>query len=184
MSLCTTKVTCTTIEQVESYIYRGRAIIQDGHLLPEVKRRIKLRWAAVGKVDNIMRSRNAGQKVKRKIFREYVLPVMTYGSETWVLKKATKELMSVVQRKMERIMVGISLRDQKCKTWIRQHTGTEDIVTTIRRNRYRWTGHVERFTDNRWIIKATEWSLKPWQRSRGRPETRWCDDLTHHLGST
>ena len=32
----------TIIEQVESYIYLGTTITQDGNLLPEVKRRIKL----------------------------------------------------------------------------------------------------------------------------------------------
>ena len=48
----------TTIEQVECYIYLGRIIMWDGNLLLEVKRRKKLRWAALGKVDNIMRSRS------------------------------------------------------------------------------------------------------------------------------
>ena len=46
-------------------------------------------------------------KIKRKIHNEYVLPVMVYGSETWALKKAHMELLSVAQRKMERIMLGI-----------------------------------------------------------------------------
>ena len=35
---------------------------------------------------------------------------MVYGSETWALKKAHMELLSVAQRKMERIMLGITLR--------------------------------------------------------------------------
>ena len=43
--------------------------------------------------------------VKRKIYNEYVLPVMVYGSETWALKKAHMEVLSVAQRKMERIML-------------------------------------------------------------------------------
>ena len=42
-----------------------------------------------------------------KISDEYVLPVMVYGSETLALKKAHMELLSVAQRKMERIMLGI-----------------------------------------------------------------------------
>ena len=42
-----------------------------------------------------------------------VLPVMVYDSETWALKKAHMVLLSVAQRKMERIMLGITLRDHK-----------------------------------------------------------------------
>jgi len=174
----------TTIERVKSYVYLGRTITQDGDLLPEVKRRIALGWAAFGKVDNIMRSRNANMKVKRKVFNEYILPVMTYGSETWALNNAMEEKLSVNQCKMERIMLGITLRDRKRNTWIRQHTGIEDIVTTIRRNKHRWAGHVARLTDNRWTIRATEWAPRQWRRSRGRPRTRWRDDLTRQLGST
>ena len=34
---------------------------------------------------------------------------MVYGSDTWTLKKAHMELLSVAQRKMERIMLGITL---------------------------------------------------------------------------
>ena len=59
--------------------------------------------------------------VKRKVHSEHVLPVMVYGSETWALKKAHMELLSVAQRKMERIMLGITLRDHKRNTWIRHH---------------------------------------------------------------
>ena len=55
-------------------------------------------------------------KVKRKVHNEYVLPVMVYGSETWALKKAHMELLSVAQLKMERIMLDIILRDHTRNT--------------------------------------------------------------------
>ena len=62
-------------------------------------------------VANIMKSRKASMNIKRKVHNEYVLPVMVYGSETWALEKSHLELLSVAQRKMERIMLGITLRD-------------------------------------------------------------------------
>ena len=51
---------------------------KDGDLLPEIRKRIALGWAAFGKVDKIMRSRNASIKIKRKIHDEKILPVMTW----------------------------------------------------------------------------------------------------------
>ena len=81
-----------TTEQVENNIYLGRTIMHNGNLLPAVKR-IKLRWAAFGKVDNM--SRSASMTIKEKIFNEYVLLVITYGGETWALKKATEEMITV-----------------------------------------------------------------------------------------
>ena len=56
-----------------------------------------LGWAAFGKVNNIMRSRNTNMKVKRKVFNEYILPLMMYESETWALNNAMEEKLSVNQ---------------------------------------------------------------------------------------
>ena len=61
---------------------------------------------------------------------------MTYSSEIWALIKTLGEVMAVAQCKMKRIMLGISLRDQKRNTCILQHTEAEDIVTAIRQNRH------------------------------------------------
>ena len=112
-----------------------------------------------------MRSRIANMKVKGKVFNEHILPVMTYRSETWVLNNAMEEILSVNQCKMECIMLGITLRDRKRNTWICQHTGIEDIISTIRRNKHRWAGYMARLTDNRWMIRATEWAPRQCRRS-------------------
>ena len=66
--------------------------------------------------------KKASLMIKRKVHNEYVLSVMVYGSETWAPKKTHTELLSVEQCKMERIMLGITLRDHKRNTWIRHKT--------------------------------------------------------------
>ena len=76
---------------------------------------------------------------------------MVYGSETWALKKAHMEPLSVPLRRMERIMLAITLRD-----------------------------HI-RFKDDRWTKRATEWTPPEWARRRGIPKTRWRDRLIRHL---
>ena len=102
-----------TIEKVDRCVSLGKTMPQAGDLLPEMKRRIALGWAAFSKVANTMKSRKASMNIKRKVHNEYVLPVMVYGSETWALKKAHMELLSVAQRKMDHIVFGITLRDLK-----------------------------------------------------------------------
>ena len=84
----TVAVDGNTIEMVDRYVYLGKTVTQAGDLLPEIKRRIALGWAAFRKVGNIMKSRKACMNIKRKVHNEYVLPVMMYGSETWALKNA------------------------------------------------------------------------------------------------
>ena len=154
----TVTVDGNVIENVDRYVYLGKTVIEAGDLLTEIKRRIALGWAAFSKVANIMKTRKASMKIKRKIHNEYVLPAMVYGSETWALKKAHMELLSVAQRKMERIMLGITLRDHKRNTWIRHQSVGNDIIYVIKKGIHGWAGHIARFTDNRWTNRVTEWT--------------------------
>ena len=169
----TVAVDGNTIERVDRYVYLGKTVTQARDLLPEIKRRIALGWAAFSKVANIIKNRKASMNVKRKVHNEYVLPVMVYVRETWALKKAHMELLSVAQRKMERIMLGITLRDHKHITWIRHQTGVNNIIDVIKKGIHGWAEHIARFKDNRWTKRVTEWTPREWTRRQGRPKTRW-----------
>ena len=126
-------------------MYLGKTVTQVVGFLPEIKRRIALGWEAFSKVADVMKNRNDSMNIKKKVHNEYVLPLVVYGSETWALKKAHMELLSVAQRKMERIMLGITLCDHKRNTWIRHQTGVNDIIDVIRKGIHGWAGHIARF---------------------------------------
>ena len=177
-------VDANTIEKVDRYVYLGKTVTQAVDLLPEIKRRIALGWAAFSKMANIMKSRKASMNVKRKVHSGYVLPVMVYGSETWALKKAHMELLSVAHRKTERIMLGITLRVHKRNTWIRHQTGANDIIDVIKKGIRGWAEHIARYKYkyNRWTKRVTEWTPREWTRRQGKPKTRWRDSLIRHLG--
>ena len=53
----------------------------------EVNRRMKLGWSALGRNAHILKSKMP-MALKRKVFNQCILPVLTYGSETWVLNAA------------------------------------------------------------------------------------------------
>ena len=131
-----------------------------------------------------MKNKKTSMEIKRKVFNEYILPVMTYGSETWALQNSMMAMLAVAQRKMERIMLGIRLLDMKRNSWIRSQTGVTDISDYIRSAKHRWAGHVARLQDNRWTIRVSEWTPREWTRKPGHPKTRWRDEMKKHLGST
>ena len=54
------------------------------------------------------------------------------------------------------------------------------LINAIRKARHRWAGNIARLSDNRWTIRATEWTPRDWTRKQGRP--RWRDDLTRQFG--
>ena len=115
---------------------------------------------------------------------ECILPVLTYNCETWSLSNTLLEKLATAQRKMERIVAGVTLKDRKSTKWIRKQSGVTDIIRSIRESKHRWAGHVARRCDNRWTIRVTEWIPRGQKRPRGRPRTRWCDDLIQYVGVT
>ena len=145
----------------------------------EIGRRIGLTWAAFGKLNFIFRSK-MDIRLKTKVFEQCALPVMTYGSETLTLTKASSNKLRVAQRAMERAMLGISLRDKKRNEWIRKKTGMTDVIHRIRSLKWQWAGHITRMEDERWKKHVLDW--RPYEiRPTGRPPERWDNDIKRFL---
>lgn len=168
----------TNIEQVYSYKYLGHEIrLGRDNQTCEIGRRIGLTWAAFGRLSYILRS-DIPMCLKRKVFDQCILPVLTYGAETLTLTKNTANKIRVAQRSMERAMLGLSLRDRVPNAEVRRRSGVTDAITRILTLKWNWAGHLARINDGRWTRKITEWRPRDHAfRSRGRPPTRWSDDL-------
>ena len=70
-----------------------------------------------------MRDINVPMRLKRKAFNECILLVMTYGCEIWSLSNTQLEKLVTTQRKVERNIVGVTLKDRKSTEWIRKQSG-------------------------------------------------------------
>ena len=159
---------------VNKYNYLGHKIqISRDNQTCEIKRRVTLSWAAYGKLADVFKS-DMPQCLKRKVFDQCVLPVMTYGAETLTLTTASANKLMVTQRKMERSMLGVSLRDHIRNEDLRRRTGVTDVVNQIRKLKWNWAGHVARMSWRR---------LRLDKRSKGRPPTHWTDDLKRFAGN-
>ena len=173
----------SVLEVVDKYIYLGQAVqLGRSNFEKEVSCRIQLGWAAFGKLRNVFSSK-IPQCLKSKVFDQCVLPVMTYGSETWSLTVGLIGKLKVAQRAMERAMLGVSLRDRIRNEEIRRRTKVTDIAQRISKLKWQWAGHIARRTDGRWGCKVLEWRPRTGKRSVGRPPTRWTDDLVKTAGT-
>ncbi|CAH2235385.1 jg5953 [Pararge aegeria aegeria] len=170
------------LETVKEYTYLGQIVQLDRNSFEkEIDRRIQLGWGAFGKLRRVFSS-PIPQCLKTKVFDQCVLPVMTYGAETWTLTARLIHKLQVAQRAMERAMLGISLRDKIRNEVIRQRTKVTDIAFRVSVLKWQWAGHVCRRTDGRWSRKVLEWRPRVGKRSVGRPPTRWSDDLRKVAG--
>ncbi len=142
----------------------------------EIRRRIGMGWSAFGKKNLVINS-NLPLSLKRNVYNQCVLPLITYGSQTWRLTKELKRKLRIAQRRMERRMLGITWRDKKRASWIRQQTKVEDIQMTIKKKKWTWAEHVMRKCDNRWTTRVTKWQLRNGRRNHGRQRVIWRDEI-------
>lgn len=171
------------LEVVQDYIYLGQTIELGRHNFErEADRRIRLGWAAFGKLRRVFTS-TIPQCLKTKVFEQCVLPVLTYGAETWTLTVGLVHKLKVAQRAMERAMLGVSLKDKIRNEIIRERTKTTDIARRVSKLKWQWAGHVCRRTDGRWSRRVLEWRPRLGKRSVGRPPARWTDDLRKVAGT-
>ena len=110
--------------------------------------------------------------MKTKVFAHCVLPVMTYGAETWKLTVGLVHKFKVAQRAMERAILGVSLADNIRNEVICKRTKIIDIARRISKLKWQWAGHICRRTDGRWSRRVLEWRLRLGKRSVRRPPTR------------
>lgn len=164
------------LEYVNDYVYLGQMMSFIKRLDKEVERRVNIGWKKYWALKHIFKS-DLHISIKRKVFNACILPAMTYGAQTWAPTERHKTKLSVNQRAMERSMLNVRKSDRLRNEEVRKRTRVTDVITTIRKLKWQWAGHIMRTNDNRWTRLTTEWTPRDGQRKVGRPLMRWTDEL-------
>ena len=136
------------IENVQDYVYlEQHYIIKEKNQDKEIQRRIMAGCAAYAKHRDIFKS-NSAICLKRQVSNFCVLPVMTYGAETWTLTKQAQKKLAAAQTKMERSMLHITYKDRRTNIWVRERTKVIDIINTVRKMKWSWAGHTLKVEKN------------------------------------
>ena len=77
-----------TMEILTDFIFLGSKITADGNCSHEIKRPLLLGRKAMTNLDSILKSRDITLPTKVHLVKAMVLPVVTYGCESWTIKKA------------------------------------------------------------------------------------------------
>ena len=78
-------------ETVSDFIFLGSKITADGDCSHEIKRRLLLERKVMTNLDSIFKSRDITLPTKFHLVKAMVFPVVTYGCESWTLKKAERQ---------------------------------------------------------------------------------------------
>ena len=76
------------LEKVSDFIFLGSKITADGDCSHEIKRRLHLGRKVMTNLDSILKSRDVTLWTKVHLVKAMVFPVVMYGCESWIIKKA------------------------------------------------------------------------------------------------
>ena len=77
-----------TVEMVSNFSFLGSKITADGDYSHEIKRRLLLGRKIMTNLESIFKSRDITLPTKVCLVKAMVFPVVTYGCESWTVKKA------------------------------------------------------------------------------------------------
>ena len=81
------QIDVVTVETVADINFGGSKITADGDWSHEIKRRLLLERKVMINLDSILKSRD----IKVHLVKAMVFPVLMYGCESWIVKKAERQ---------------------------------------------------------------------------------------------
>ncbi|KAK6762597.1 hypothetical protein RB195_023355 [Necator americanus] len=162
-------------------VHLGRELNMMNDLTPELGRRRRAAWGTYKSIEDVVK-KTRNTRLGAHLFNTTVLPALTYASETWAFRKQEENAVSVIERAIERVMLGVSrftqVRDGIRSSLLRQRSKIRDAAAFAKESKIRWAGHVMRFNDNHWTRAVSDWVPRNTKRTTGRPPTRWSDFFT------
>ncbi|CAH2233881.1 jg18186 [Pararge aegeria aegeria] len=95
-------------EVVQSYVYLGALITNNGGCVEEVKRRMAITRTTIEKLKKIWRNRNITKATKIRLVQTLVVPIFLYSAETWTLREVEKRKIDALEMWFSRRMLGVS----------------------------------------------------------------------------
>ena len=85
------------METVTDFILGGSKITADGDCSHEIKRHLLLGRKVMTKLGSILKSRDITLLTKVHLVKVMVFPVVTYGCESWTIKKAKRQIIDAFE---------------------------------------------------------------------------------------
>ena len=142
-------------ERAENFKYLGIILNEDNNYQTDLQERINNADKTHFMLHNVLKNKNITKKLKLRLKNIIIDKTLTYVSETWILTKRDRKQMKIFERKVYRRILG-PVYDNKKEDWmiltnkeIYASVKKPTIIETIRLNRLRWFGHVQRMEENR-----------------------------------
>jgi len=169
-----------TVETVSDFIFGASKITADGDCSHEIKRRLLLGRKVMTNLDSIFKSRDLTLPTKVCLVKAMVFPVVTYGCESWTVKKAERRRIDAFElwcwRRLLRVPWTARRFNQSILKEISPGISLEGMMLKLK---LQYFGHLMQRVDSleKTLILGGIWG----KRRRGRQRMRWLDGITDSM---
>ena len=168
-----------TVETVTNFIFLGSKITADGDCSHEIKRGLLLGRKPMTNLDSILKSRDIILLTKISLVKPMVFPVVMYGYEGWIIKKAEHWRIDAFElwcwRRLLRVPWTARSSNQSILKEISPEYSLEGLMLKLK---LQYFGHLKRTDslENTLMLGKIEG-----RRRRGGQRMRWLDGITNMM---
>ena len=171
------------LETLTDLIFLDSKIAANGDCLHEIKRGLLLGRKAKTSLDRILKSRDITLSTKVHIVKAMVFPVVTYGCESWTIKKAERRRSDAFElwfwRRLLRVPWTARRSNQSILKEISPECSLEGLMLKLK---LQYFGHLMRRADS---LEMTLMQGKTEGRMRREQQRmRWLDGITDSMERT
>jgi len=167
-----------TVETVSDFIFWGSKITADSDCSHEIKRRLLLGRKVMTNLDSILKSRDITLPTKDCLVKAMVFPGVTYGCESWTVKKAEHQRIDAFELWCWRRLLRVPWTgsNQSILKEISPGISLEGMMLKLKLQSF---GHLMRRVDS--LEKTLMLGGIGGRRRRGRQRMRWLDGITDSM---
>ena len=168
-----------TMETVADFIFLGSKITADGDCSHEIKRHLLLGRKVMTNLDSILKGRDITLSTKVRLVKVMIFPVVTYGCESWTIKKAEHQRIDAFElwcwRRLESPWTA-RRSNQSILKEISPGCSLEELMLKLK---LQYFGHLMQRADS--FEKTLMLGDIEGRRRRGRQRMRRLDDITDSM---
>jgi len=153
-------------------------ITADGDCSHEIKRRLLLGRKAMTNLDSILKSRDITLPTKVRLVKAMVLPEVTYGCESWTIKKAECQRIDAFELWHWKRLLRVPWTARRSNQSILKEISPEySLKGLMLKLKHQYFGHLIRRTES--LEKTLILGKIEGRRRRGWQRMRWLDGITN-----
>ena len=165
-------------KQWETLFFFGSKITADGDCIHEIKRCLLLGRKAMTNLDSILKSRDITLSTKVHLVKAMVFPVVTYGCESWTIKKNERRRTDAFElwcwRRLLRVSWTARRSNQSTQKEISPEYSLEGLMLKLK---LQYFGYLMQWTDS---FEKMLGKIKGVRR-RGQQRMRWLNGITNSI---